>query len=44
MTRVMPVMTDTSLDALVGPLIMRVFRKQLTVEQARAIDAEFGWS
>jgi hypothetical protein len=34
---------DTSLDDLGGPLIMRVFRKQLTVEQARAIKHEFGW-
>ena len=34
---------DTSLDDLGGPLIMRVFRKQLTVEQARAIKEEFGW-
>ena len=32
MNRVMPVVTDTSLDDLVGPLIMRVFRKELTVE------------
>ena len=34
---------DTSLDDLGGPLIMRVFRKQITVEQARAIKQEFGW-
>ena len=34
---------DTSLDDLGGPLIMRVFRKQLTAVQARAIKQEFGW-
>jgi hypothetical protein len=34
---------DTSLDDLGGPLIMRVFRKRLTVQQARAIKQEFGW-
>jgi hypothetical protein len=33
---------DTSLDDLGGPLIMRVFRKQITVEQARAIK-QVGW-
>jgi hypothetical protein len=43
MNKVMPVVADTSLDDLVGPVIMRVFRQQLTVEQARAIEAEFGW-
>jgi hypothetical protein len=34
---------DTSLNDFAGPLIMRVFSKQLTVEQARAIKQEFGW-
>jgi hypothetical protein len=39
----MKLIIDTSLDGLGGPLVVRVFRKQLTVEQARAIKREFGW-